>query len=222
MIEFKDITLADKDLIQSFTLGSLRRNCDLSFANLCSWIFLYQTKYAVMDNYLLLRFYAGEELAYMMPVGTGDVKPVLEALIKDAEEMGAKLRMLGVCVGMKADIEAVMPGRFTFTEDRDYFDYIYLRTDLATLKGKKFQAKRNHINKFKKQYPDYEYKPLTPDLVPECLKLEWGQNKTPYSSCFQPSFSGGPSALNDLASVGRHLKLGSQHLRSSAAHEHPL
>ena len=33
MIEFKDITLADKDLIQSFTLGSLRRNCDLSFAN---------------------------------------------------------------------------------------------------------------------------------------------------------------------------------------------
>ena len=200
MIEFKDITLADKDLIQSFTLGSLRRNCDLSFANLCSWIFLYQTKYAVMDNYLLLRFYAGEELAYMMPVGTGDVKPVLEALIKDAEEMGAKLRMLGVCVGMKADIEAVMPGRFTFTEDRDYFDYIYLRTDLATLKGKKFQAKRNHINKFKKQYPDYEfavlmpmeqdeeaiesgqgevlifryyeYKPLTPDLVPECLKLE--------------------------------------------------
>ena len=58
MIEFKDITLADKDLIQSFTLGSLRRNCDLSFANLCSWIFLYQTKYAVMDNYLLLRFYA--------------------------------------------------------------------------------------------------------------------------------------------------------------------
>lgn len=99
MIEFKDITLADKDLIQSFTLGSLRRNCDLSFANLCSWIFLYQTKYAVMDNYLLLRFYAGEELAYMMPVGTGDVKPVLEALIKDAEEMGQNC----VCWGMRGD-----------------------------------------------------------------------------------------------------------------------
>ena len=73
MIEFKDITLADKELIQSFTLNSQRRNCDLSFANLCSWTFLYQTKYAVLDGYLLLRFYAGEELAYMMPVGTGDV-----------------------------------------------------------------------------------------------------------------------------------------------------
>ena len=29
MIEFKDITLADKELIQSFTLNSQRRNCDL-------------------------------------------------------------------------------------------------------------------------------------------------------------------------------------------------
>ena len=47
----------------------------------------------------------------MMPVGTGDVKPVLEALIEDAEALGAKFRMLGVCVGMKADLEAVMPGR---------------------------------------------------------------------------------------------------------------
>ena len=164
MIEFKDITLADKELIQSFTLNSQRRNCDLSFANLCSWTFLYQTKYAVLDGYLLLRFYAGEELAYMMPVGTGDVKPVLEALIEDAEALGAKFRMLGVCVGMKADLEAVMPGRFTFTEDRDYFDYLYLRTDLAALKGKKYQSKRNHINKFKKQYPDYEYRLLTPEL----------------------------------------------------------
>lgn len=172
MIEFKDIILADKELIQSFTLNSQRRNCDLSFANLCSWTFLYQTKYAVLDGYLLLRFYAGEELAYMMPVGTGDVKPVLEALIEDAEALGAKFRMLGVCVGMKADLEAVMPGRFTFTEDRDYFDYLYLRTDLAALKGKKYQSKRNHINKFKKQYPDYEYRLLTPELVPECLKME--------------------------------------------------
>lgn len=172
MIPFKDITLEDRELIQSFTLNSQRRNCDLSFANLWSWLFLYQTKFAVMDGFLLLRFYAGEELAYMMPVGTGDVKPVIEALIEDAVQQGAKFLMLGVCVGMKADLEIAMPGRFVFTEDRDYFDYIYMRSDLATLKGKKYQSKRNHINKFKSQYPNYEYKELTPDLVPECLKLE--------------------------------------------------
>ena len=47
---------------------------------------------SVSVSYTHLDVYKRQELAYMMPVGTGDVKPVLEALIKDAEEMGAKLR----------------------------------------------------------------------------------------------------------------------------------
>lgn len=54
MIEFKDITLADKELIQSFTLNSQRRNCDLSFANLCSWTFLYQTSFGRLSVASLL------------------------------------------------------------------------------------------------------------------------------------------------------------------------
>lgn len=40
------------------------------------------------------------------------------------------------------------------------------------LKGKKFLAKRNHVNHFRKEYPHYEYRNLTPELVPECLQLE--------------------------------------------------
>ena len=47
MITFKDITLADRETITSFTLKSGRRNCDLSFSNLCSWRFLYDTRFAV-------------------------------------------------------------------------------------------------------------------------------------------------------------------------------
>ena len=64
-----------------------------------------------------------------------------------------------------------MPGKFQFTADRDYADYLYLRTDLATLAGKKFQSKRNHVNKFKRTY-NYEYTPITPDRIQECLDLE--------------------------------------------------
>lgn len=172
MIEFKDITLQDKETIQSFTLESQRRNCDLSFSNLCSWRFMYHTQFAIWNNFLLLRFHAADKLSYMMPVGQGNLKEILELIIQDAQQQGQPFQMLGVCVGMKADIEAVMPHRFNFTSDRDYADYIYLRSDLATLKGKKFQSKRNHINKFLKTYSDYEYKPITPGLVPECLAME--------------------------------------------------
>ena len=72
---------------------------------------------------------------------------------------------------MCSELEAFMPGKFQFTADRDYADYLYLRTDLATLAGKKFQSKRNHVNKFKRTY-NYEYTPITPDRIQECLDLE--------------------------------------------------
>ncbi|WP_455592476.1 DUF2156 domain-containing protein [Bacteroides sp.] len=172
MITFKDITIQDKDTITAYTMNSCRRNCDLSFSNLCSWRFLYHTQFAIVDNFLVFKFWAGGELAYMMPIGEGDLKKVLDDLIEDAHRENEPFCMLGVCSCMREDLEAIMPGQFTFTADRDYADYIYLHSDLATLKGKKFQSKRNHINKFRNMYPDHEYTPITPDKIQECMELE--------------------------------------------------
>ena len=155
MIAFKPIDLSDKETVQKYTLCSPRRNCDLSFVNLYSWRFLYQTEIAEMDGFLLFRFYADGQLAYMMPVGEGsDIRPVIEALMEDAKSQGAPFRLLGVCANMRAELENAFPDRFNFVSDRDYADYIYLRSDLSTLKGKKFQPKRNHLNKFRSNYPN--------------------------------------------------------------------
>ncbi len=171
MIPFKEISLADKLRVQSYTLTSIRQNCDMSFSNLYSWHFLYQTRIAEKDGFLLIKFYVDGQPVYMMPVGEGEVKPVIEALIDDARSENCSFRMQGVCANMRSMLETVMPGRFEFTADRDFFDYIYLRTDLATLKGKRYQPKRNHVNRFVRSYPNYEYKELVPELVPECLTL---------------------------------------------------
>ncbi|MCL2092705.1 MAG: phosphatidylglycerol lysyltransferase domain-containing protein [Treponema sp.] len=57
-----------------------------------------------------------------------------------------------------------------FTEDRDNFDYLYLRTDLAELPGKKYHKKRNLVAQFLKTY-SYEKKPITLELVPHAMKV---------------------------------------------------
>ena len=126
MIPFKPIELEDKATVQRYTLKSKRRNCDLSFSNLYSWRFLYRTEIAELNGFLLFRFYADDELAYMMPVGEGDIHKVIEALMEDARNKGARFRLLGVCSSMRAELETAFPERFTFTADRDYFDYVYL------------------------------------------------------------------------------------------------
>lgn len=175
MLSFKPITIEDKNIITSFTYNSHLRNCDYAFANICSWRFLYESMYTVSDGFLFIRFHVEEKghrhLAYMFPVGNGDLKHAIKTLEADATEMGSPLSILGVTPESKNDLDTLYSGSFTYIKERDYFDYIYLREDLITLKGKKFQAKRNHINKFKSRY-EYTYLPITPDICCQCLEVE--------------------------------------------------
>ncbi len=172
MIPFKDITPADREAITAYTFPGDRRNCDLSVSNLCSWRFLYDTRFAVADDFLFFKFRANGKLAYMMPVGEGDPTSAVRRIMADAEHEQQPFLMLGVCSNMRDVLETHFPEQFVFTANRDYADYVYLREDLATLKGKKFQAKRNHINRFRNTYPDYAYIPITPQHIGECMKLE--------------------------------------------------
>ncbi len=187
MIKFNELTENDKELIHSFTLWGIGQNCDLSFSNLISWKFLYNTQYAIVEDYLIFRFYAGHHLAYMMPIsrpkeqedGTYKVGKcdecfvrIIQAIREDSIAMGHPFLMLGACIYVKELTEKYFPDTFDIKPNRDHSDYIYLREKLINLSGKKLQSKRNHINKFKSLYPQYEYRELTPDMIPQCLELE--------------------------------------------------
>ena len=175
MLSFKKITIEDKKVITAFTYAGKYQNCDYAFANMCSWHFLYDSEYAISKGFLFIRFYIEEKghkrLAYMFPVGDGDLKDAIDILEKDAKGMVRPLLILGITPESKENMETLFPGHFAYMKERDYFDYIYLREDLTTLKGRKFQPKRNHINKFKNRY-NYTYLPITPDIVPQCMEVE--------------------------------------------------
>jgi len=63
-------------------------------------------------------------------------------------------------------------------EDRNNFDYLYSRGELAELKGKKYHKKKNLVNQFVHTY-SHEQKPLTKELVPHALEVleQWRQDK---------------------------------------------
>ena len=182
MIKFNDVLLTDRELIQSYTLHGDSQNCDLSFANIISWRFLYDTQYAVIDGFLVFRFYSGHHLAYMGPLAKPDSEgrlpdvlravDVVKVLRQDAIAMGHPFLMIGAGKELVQRMEAAMPGVFKMKQERDFFDYIYSREKLETLSGKHLQSKRNHCNKFRALYPQYEYRPLQPEMIPQCLKLE--------------------------------------------------
>jgi len=67
-------------------------------------------------------------------------------------------------------MEEHYPDKFSFSFLRDYSDYLYNTQDLIFLQGKKYQSKRNHINKFKKMY-NYQYINMNQDDIPECIDM---------------------------------------------------
>ena len=63
-------------------------------------------------------------------------------------------------------------------EDRDNFDYLYWRTDLAELSGSAYHKKRNLVNAFLNSY-SYEQKPLSAENVADAVAVldEWRASK---------------------------------------------
>ncbi len=171
MLNFIPVTIDSREPINAFLKQNPYRNCDFSFANIFCWKHKYNTTYCITNGFLFFRFHTSVRTAgYMMPLGAGDLKMALELLMEDARERKDIFYLFAVTSGMFEDIDKACPGMFEYKADRDWFEYLYLSQDLITLKGKKLQPKRNHINKFKKTY-SYEYLPITRDIIPECLKL---------------------------------------------------
>ncbi|KAA6302343.1 MAG: hypothetical protein EZS26_001456 [Candidatus Ordinivivax streblomastigis] len=172
ILPFTPVTIEDRAVIQSFFDPNGFRNCDFSFSNIFSWQHSYNTTFAVCESgFLYIRFQVGNQLpGYLFPLGNGDLQTAIETLMQDAAARGNDFRLYAITTEMFDLIEKSMPGRFVFETERDWFEYIYSSEDLIHLVGKKFQSKRNHINKFKRTY-QWEYLPITPEIIPDCLKL---------------------------------------------------
>ena len=91
------------------------------------------------------------------------------------EEQNLEFHLMNVTQEQFGVLEELYPGKFTIEYDRDVADYVYEVEKLINLSGKKYHGKKNHINKFKKLYPDWSYESITKDNVEECFQmaLKW-------------------------------------------------
>lgn len=177
MINFKQITLSDKKEIDAAFAGNIYRACDFCFANLYAWNARFKTVFAIEHRTIFLRFQDLDgQLYYMMPIGRMPLKDAFELIMQDAIDNKTPFQMKGITSRMWENIQTEMPDKFRYLPDKDNYEYIYLSEKLIKLSGKKLQSKRNHINRFKTDNPDWEYFPITTrEELDECSRMldEW-------------------------------------------------
>lgn len=160
MLEFKTLELEDKEIINKYLRMSDRQNSESSFTNFYMWRKSYHVKYAIFQDWLIMRSGREDKWWYLPPYGAGEgLQAVIEEMIATAQDLGMDFELKAVGEDDKNKLEELFPERFTFTAERENFDYIYAAESMRTLAGRKLHSKRNHLNYFL-QNENYTYEPL--------------------------------------------------------------
>lgn len=176
-IEFKRPELKDKELMERYFQMQDTKSCEYTFANILLWCRFYNVVYAVVHDMLIfLSDDEGVEVSFAFPMGKKEnVKAAMDAILAWTEERNLEFYMHSISPEQFAQLEELYPGRFSIEYNRDDADYVYEREKLAALSGKKYHGKKNHVNKFKKLYPNWSYEKITPENREECFQmaLKW-------------------------------------------------
>ena len=176
MIEFKPITTETKDIYIHFISDKISRGCETSFANLNMWGF---QQYAIIyDQLIIFSLYNGHYF-YSYPIGNGDKKSAIDAIIEDAKERKIDFCLTWLYGDAKDELLKLYPDTFNIKTDRASFDYVYDINDLADFPGRKYHKKRTHVNKFLKSFPNYKIVPVTSENIKDIKPMleKWYQDR---------------------------------------------
>lgn len=147
---------------------------EFTFANLYLFRKTYNYHLARVGDLVVVSGTKDGKRFFMMPCGLPDDNGALERLLADHDYIKGLAER-------HADSNRVRLERLGWRpeEDRDNFDYLYLRSDLAALQGRKYHKKRNLVNAFINNY-NYEESPLTKDNIAEAFHIleQWREERT--------------------------------------------
>jgi len=167
---FKKLSLEDKPLLDLAFRQYPPLISEFTFTNLFIWRHTYQIKIGRLQNFLCLFSDDSENPFFFPPIGEGDVLKCCRILLESMRKRGVLTKIGRVPDDLVTRLGWKEEG-FEVELDRDQSDYIYRSEDLIHLQGRKYHRKRNHIKQFKEKY-NYQYQPLTPELISDCLRLQ--------------------------------------------------
>jgi len=162
----RPLHLEDKVLLDNIFAGMQPRISEFTFANLYLFRLAHDYRLTMAGNALVIlaRGYGGEPY-FLLPL-TGGAEEALSRLLDDG------LTLYGADAPF---IEKYLKGRgVDILSDRDSFDYLYSRSEMAELPGNRFHKKKNRISYFAGRHA-YSIEQYGESHLKGCLDLldEW-------------------------------------------------
>lgn len=172
MLEFKEVTIEDKNIFDEYLRNYTFKTCEFSFTSFLIWRKGCDIKYCIYEDALIIKKkdFNGE-YHFMQPIGYSREKlnKIIEGLEEYKEKNNMEYLFKDVEDEFKEELRKIYGDNIKIGEDVDNFDYIYLSEKLINLSGKKLHSKKNHYNNFVNNY-NYTVKDLSEKgVIEECI-----------------------------------------------------
>jgi hypothetical protein len=162
MLEFSKLTLNDINRLRPFFQQGSARICNDTVGSVFMWREYFSMEYAICDDIAVFKAQVKHNnpfTAYSLPLGK-NFRAGIDKVIEHCRAFGSPAAFYAVT---DYDIETMRGifDRYELYTEPDWSDYVYRASDLINLEGRKYSSKRNHINHFKKAYPNHSFEVIT-------------------------------------------------------------
>ena len=202
---FKPVTAADSASINRIVSLSRSFTCDYTVGGIVMWADYFKYSYCI---YLDTLFIMGVEenhpelTAFSCPVGSLPLPEAIEVLDTYCRQEQLPLRFSAIPADKLACFTTLNP-ECQIEELADWADYVYEAETFATLAGKKMAKKRNHVNHFATEHPQFCVEPLNRQNALEALEAmrqwEHALSNTPAADSRREEFEQVEHVLRNLA-----------------------
>ena len=197
MLKFKNIEISDIELYREFLKNNKEFSCENSFVNLLVWQCAYNNMMALYDGQLFIKSGPANNQNFRLPVG-GDLNKGIKII---EEYTGEKEPSFWIQEGENFSLlNDYFKEKYDFIQKIDASDYIYLTDNLATLSGKKYHSKRNHINSFNKKF-HWRYEEINENNIEKvkiCAEKWYAENIDKSDSYLLCEKNGVETILNNM------------------------
>ena len=158
----RPLDIGDKPLLDGIFVRLQPRVSELTFNGLYLFRRAHDYHLTRIGDSLVLLGQGYDARRYFLPPLEGDVAGALGVLFDDGRELYGADEAFAAHYLTGTELEV--------TEDRNSFDYLYLREELATLPGNRFHKKKNRINYFATRHT-FEVSIYAPHHRCGCLEL---------------------------------------------------
>ncbi len=160
MLKFKKLETKDFNKIQNYIKNSEYKVCDLSVGVMLMYNDYFNYEIAYYNDTLIVKLYYDKVKQCFYPPLGKDVLGAITEIEKYCTENEKTLAFTCVEESFLEYLKSRYSGDIDYFYDRNWSDYLYDFSEIESFAGGKFSGQRNHINKFKKNYPNYVYSPI--------------------------------------------------------------